>query len=79
VTVPTTDELRETLVAILTGAAGGSVEKWRKAVGEVTYLPLAANVRSNWSIEPQGSARDRETIAKAAEVVRAEHPYVTRG
>jgi hypothetical protein len=74
--IPTPAELGEVLVAILTGAAGGSEERWRDVVGEVRYLPLATNVLSNWSIAPKGTAAELEAAAKAEELVRAEHPYV---
>jgi hypothetical protein len=31
--------------------------------------------RSNWSVDPKGTATQRDAIAKAVDVVRAEHPY----
>jgi hypothetical protein len=60
---PTPAELGEVLVAILTGAAGGSEERWREAIGEVAYLPLATHVLSNWSVEPNRTVSILETVA----------------
>jgi hypothetical protein len=74
--IPTPDALRDILVEILTGAAGGKAAKWRKAVGEVEKLSLAFNIRTNWAIHPTGTAAELAAIEKAAEVVRAAHPYV---
>jgi hypothetical protein len=74
--VPSPAALRDILVEILTGAAGGTAAKWRKAVGEVEKLSLAFNIRTNWAIHPTGSPADLSAIDKAAEVVRAAHPYV---
>jgi hypothetical protein len=76
VTVPTPDELRETLVQILVGAVGGEEARWREAVGEVEKLSLAFNIKSNWAIHPTGTAGELAAIDKAAEVVRAAHPCV---
>jgi hypothetical protein len=75
-TVPTPRELRETLVQILTGAAGGTEARWRKAVGEVEKLSLAFNIRTNWAVRPTGNADELSAIAKAVDVVRTAHPYV---
>jgi hypothetical protein len=77
--VPTPGELRDTLVRILTGAAGGTEAKWRKAVGKVEKLSLAFNINSNWAINPTGTAGELATIAQAVDVVRAAHPYVSTG
>lgn len=76
--IPTPDGLRDTLVEILVGVAGGTAERWRSCIGEVEYLPLAANVRSNWRVEPTGTAEELATIARAVEIVRDAEPYVVR-
>ncbi|WP_260598865.1 hypothetical protein [Sphingomonas endolithica] len=74
--IPTPSTPRDILAEILTGAAGSKAAKWRKAVGEVEKLSLAFNIRTNWAIHPTGSPADLAAIDKAAEVVRAAHPYV---
>jgi hypothetical protein len=48
-------------------------------MGEVSLHPLSTHPRSNWTIAPLGSAGDRETIAKAVEIIQAEHPYADEG
>jgi hypothetical protein len=40
---------------------------------------LAFKVKSNWATHPTGSATELAAIEKAAEVVRAAHPYVSVG
>uniref|UniRef100_UPI0035C9F4E4 hypothetical protein n=1 Tax=uncultured Sphingomonas sp. TaxID=158754 RepID=UPI0035C9F4E4 len=75
-TVPTAAELRDTLAHILAGAAGGTEEEWRAAIGEIEKLPTWANIRSNWAVHPTGSAKQLAAIEKAVEVVRAAQPYV---
>ena len=72
----TTGDIEYLFVTLLVGAAGGSDLAWRRAVGPVTALPVVFHPRSNWSIAPKGSARQREAIGKAEEIIRQEHPYV---
>lgn len=74
----TPTEMEDLLVTLLAGATAKDAEHWRKAIGAVERLPLATNVRSNWRVTPKAGKRDLDTIAKAAEVVRAEHPYVIK-
>lgn len=75
--IPTPSTLRETLVTILTGAAGGTEERWRECVGEVEKLPLATNVRCNWRVTPTGTAKERDAVERAVAIVAAEEPYVS--
>jgi hypothetical protein len=72
-------ELRELMVELLTGAAGGEETRWRECIGPVSWHPLGNRPASNWTIEPTGSSREREAIEHAARLLRAEHPYVDRG
>jgi hypothetical protein len=76
--VPTPDALRDILVEILAGAAGGERQEWAAIIGEVEKLQIATNTRSNWAIHPKGSKSQLETVRAAEEIVRAEHPYVAR-
>lgn len=70
-------ELRGLLATLLEGAAGGSRDAWLRAIGTVEKLPLYANPVSNWRVQPSGSPAERDAIARAIELVRVEHPYVT--
>ena len=72
----TADTLAALLVEVITGVTGGAPERWAEVIGPVHQLPIVDNVRCNWTVIPGGTARERATIAKAVEVVRAEHPYV---
>jgi hypothetical protein len=74
--VGTTEDVRELIATLLAGAAGGSADRWKRLIGDVERLPTWRFVRFNWRIEPSGTPTERATIAKAVEVVRAEHPYV---
>jgi hypothetical protein len=76
-TVLTSAQLRDLLATLLEGAAGGSREAWLRAIGEVERLPLYSNPVSNWRVQAGGSATERDAIARAVEIVRNEHPYVT--
>jgi hypothetical protein len=75
-TVHTPAELRDLLVTVIAGAAGGDEQQWRDAVGPVEKLPIATNARSNWRVKPTGDQAKRGVIARAFEIVRAAHPYV---
>jgi hypothetical protein len=74
--VETAEDVRELIATLLAGAAGGSTARWKRLVGDVEQLPTWRFVRFNWRIEPSGTPAERATIAKAVDVVRAEHPYI---
>lgn len=74
--VYTPAELRDLLVSLIVGVAGGSETSWREAVGPVEKLPIALHPRSNWRVKPKGDAAQCGVIRRAVEVVRAAHPYV---
>ena len=76
VTVHTPFELRDLLVTVIVGVAGGDEKRWRDAVGPVEKLPIASHARSNWRVSPTGGAAECGVIRRAVEVVRAAHPYV---
>ena len=76
--IHTPEEMADLLATLLVGAAGGTKEAWAEKIGDVEKLPIALNVRSNWQVLPKGRAADKAAIAKAVDVVRAQHPYVAR-
>lgn len=71
----TGDEMRDMLAHIIAGVAGDEEEAWRKRVS-VEKVPIWKFVRHNWLVHPKGTAKQRELIEKAVEIVRAEHPYI---
>jgi hypothetical protein len=75
-TLPTPDELRETLATMLAGAAGGNAAHWRKVIGPVTKRSLMESIQTNWTVEPGGSDVEREAVARAVEIARDAYPYV---
>ncbi len=74
--IHTAEEMADLLATLLVGAAGGTKEAWAKKIGGVEKLPIALIVRSNWHVQPKGRAADKAAIAKAVDLVRAQHPYV---
>ena len=76
--VPTPTELRATLVTLVAGATETRAARWEKLIGEVEYLSLAFHPRSNWRVDVRGSDDDRRVLDAATELLRGEHPYVTR-
>ena len=73
---PTTAEIRALLSHLLAGAVGGSEARWAKFVGDVESLPIVFHPRSNWHVQPTGSADEIDAIERAVAVVREAHPYV---
>lgn len=72
----TPDQLRDLLATLLEGAAGGERDAWLRAIGPIEKLPTHLNLHCNWSVNPSGSTGERDAIAEAVRLVRAEHPYV---
>jgi hypothetical protein len=70
------DELRELILQLIVGAAGGEEAQWRKALGEVEKLPIATHAQSNWAVHPKGSKGEKAVIAQAVDLVREQHRYV---
>jgi hypothetical protein len=73
-----TTQLRELMVELLTGAAGGDPARWYECVGEVAWRPMSTIV-SNWSISPTGTADEIEAVRHAERIVRDQHRIATRG
>lgn len=73
---PSPNELAALLAHILADTTDGDEESWREIIGPVHKLPVIDNVQCNWVVIPGGTAKQRSAVAKAVEVVRAEHPYV---
>lgn len=69
------DELRELLVEVIQGVAGGGKAGWRKLI-DVERMVTWRTITHNWRVEPRGTARQRDIIARAVDVVRAEHRYI---
>lgn len=76
VTFLSADQQRDLLATVIQGVAGGSKAGWRKAVGPVERLPTWRYVTHNWRVSPTGTAEQQDVIARAVDVVRAEHPYI---
>jgi hypothetical protein len=72
----TKTELRDLLVGLLVGAAGGARGRWEAMIGPITVVPIWQNVDSNWSVRPTATGDELGAIRKVVELVRAEHPYV---
>lgn len=73
---PSPNELIELLATMLQGVAGGRKTRWRAILGPVEKLNIVFNPRSNWRLEPKGSADELDVVTRAIEIVREAHPYV---
>jgi hypothetical protein len=62
--VHTPNELRELILQIIVGAAGGEEAQWRKVLGDVEKLPIATHAQSNWAVHPKGSKARRLSSLK---------------
>lgn len=72
----TATDIEDTLADMLTGAVGGTRERWLDLIGPVKMLPIATHIHCNWSVSPIATGEELVSITKAIELVRAEHPYV---
>lgn len=75
-TILSADAAADLLVTVIQGVAGGTKSEWRKVVGEIERHPAHRFVRFNWSVTPTGTAKQRDVIERAVEIVRAAHPYI---
>ena len=69
-------ELRNLLVTMLAGAAGGTEDDWYDRVGLVEVLPIWKHPRCNWRVEFEGTADERHAFDRAVEILLEVHPYV---
>lgn len=74
--LPTPEELRTILATVLAGAAGGSEEHWREVIGPVTQRSLMKSIQTNWTVAPNATDEELETVERAVEIVRGAYPYV---
>jgi hypothetical protein len=74
--VHTPNELRELLLQLIVGAAGGVETQWRKVLSDVEKLPIATHAQSNWAVHPEGSKGKKAVIAQAVDLVPEQHRYV---
>jgi len=75
-TILTPDQMRDLLSTLLEGAAGGTHDEWRHAVGPVEKLTTHLNMHCNWTVHPEGNRKQITAIERAVDIVRIEHPYV---
>jgi hypothetical protein len=74
--VHTPEELRDLLLEVIVGAAGGDEAEWRKALGDVGMLPIAFHAQSNWAVHPTETKAQKAVIAQAVDLVPEQHRYV---
>jgi hypothetical protein len=74
---PAPDDLRQMLVATLSGATGKPEPHWDNRVGELVRVVASVSPRTNWALAlKRGSADDRRAVDEAERLARIEHPYV---
>ena len=72
----TTEQIKKLLITLLCGVSGGGESRWALVIGDIERHPMVNDILCNWTVNPKGTTRERAAIAKAVEIVRAEHPYV---
>lgn len=65
------------LADMLAGAVGGPKDRWLELIGPVESLPVWNAVQLNWRITPIATGEELSAINTAAELLRAQQPYVT--
>ena len=75
----TTEQIRKLLITLLCGVTGGGGSRWASVIGDIERGPILDGIYCNWTVNPKGTAKERAAIAKAVEIVRAEHPYIVAG
>jgi hypothetical protein len=73
----TASQLQDLLVARLVRKAGGTTRKWRMAIGPIHMHDLATHAPFNWSVRPNGDARENAEIERLLDTIRLDHPVVT--
>jgi hypothetical protein len=69
-------EMRNLMVELLTGAAGGDRDRWTECVGSVVWRPMGLAIISNWTVDPKGTAEEIEVIRQAEELVREQYRFI---
>ena len=75
-TSPSPAHVEALLAQLLAGAAGGTVNSWAALIGTLGRKQLSFYPRTNWTVRPVGTATEQDAIARAVEIVQAQHPYV---
>ncbi|WP_245896647.1 hypothetical protein [Sphingomonas fennica] len=78
-TIMTSSELQNLIVATLTRNAGGSRRRWRLVVGPVRVYSLGTHPHCNWSVAPSGSAGENTVVEDLIDTIRSAHPIVAAG
>ncbi|OHT20603.1 hypothetical protein BHE75_02602 [Sphingomonas haloaromaticamans] len=78
-TIMTSSELQNLIVATLTRNAGGSRRRWRLVVGPVRVYSLGTHPHCNWSVAPSGSAGENAVVEDLIDTIRSAHPIVAAG
>jgi hypothetical protein len=69
-------ELQDLLVATLVSTAGGSMRRWRVALGPVQLLGPASSSSCNWCVTPSGGGREIVEIERLLEAARRQYPFI---
>jgi hypothetical protein len=72
----TATDIGDMLADMLTGAVGGTRDRWLDLIGPVKMLPIATHIHCNWSVSSIATGDDLAAINEAARLVREQHPYI---
>ncbi len=75
---PKAADLRSMLIEILVGTVDADRARWEKSVGSISVGRTETGFDCNWTLKVKGSRVEREAVARAAEIMRSEYPYVRK-
>jgi hypothetical protein len=72
----TGSELRDLLIRDIIRSHGGGTARWRKVIGAVKVYARDTHAHCNWDLRPAGTAHEVAVVERAADGLRARHPFV---
>ncbi|WP_394652680.1 hypothetical protein [uncultured Sphingomonas sp.] len=72
-------DLQDRIIAQLLRDHGGTKRRWRTAVGRVKLYDPATHPHCNWSLDPQGNAKENAVIEAMMDDLRLRLRIVTPG
>jgi hypothetical protein len=75
----TASEIQDLIVTRLMRQRGGTVRRWRLAVGPVRVYDPATHGPCNWSVAPSGTTAENAAIERLLDTVRLEVPLAVAG
>ena len=75
----TANDLQDLIIRALARQNGGTLRKWRAALGPVRVRDTETHPHCNWSVTPCGGPSENEMIEQLLDDVRLRYPLITAG